>query len=80
MRHTGVAYPGPSADHHNYRIVADIQRKVDEKNSRNVFSRALHAQSDKDMIAAWEGDLDRLLHIFNVRSISSIWHQLTASF
>ena len=42
-----------------------------------MFSRVLHAQSDKDTIAAWKGDLDRLLHIFNVRSVSSICYPLT---
>jgi len=60
--------------------VADIQRRVDEKNDRNVFSRVLHAQSDKDTIAAWKDDLNRLLQIFNVRSVGSASPTLTAPF
>ena len=60
--------------------MADIQRRVDEKNDRNVFSRVLHAQSDKDTIAAWKEDLNRLLHIFNVRSVGSVSPLLTTPF
>ena len=62
------------------RTVADIQRRVDEKNSRNVLSRAFLAQSDKDTIAAWKGDLNRLLHIFNVRTVGLALPLLMTSF
>ena len=63
----------------NHRTVADIQRRVDEKNSRSLFSRAFNAQNDMDMIAAWKEDLNRMLRIFNVRSVWSGWQSLMAS-
>ena len=59
--------------------MADIEKNVAEKNNRNVVSRALHAQSDKDTIAAWKQDLNRVLHTFNVRPVNSIWRSLTVS-
>ena len=60
--------------------MADIQKRVDEKNSRGTFSRIFHTQNDKNTIAAWKEDLDRLLHIFNVRSVSSASLSLTTPF
>ena len=60
--------------------MADIQGRVDKKNSRNVFSRIFHAQNDKDTIAAWQADLNRLLQIFNVRSVGSALPSLMAPF
>ena len=50
--------------------MANIQASIGEKNKRNMFSRALHAQSDKDAIAAWKQDFLRILQIFNVCSAS----------
>ena len=80
MRQTGIAYAGWPVHHRNPRTVADIQRRVDEKNDRDVFSRVLHAQSDKNAISAWKEDLNRLLQIFNVRSVSSALLPLTTPF
>ena len=56
----------------NERTMANIQRKIDERNKRNVFSRALHAQGDKDAIAAWKQEFNKILQIFNVRSVGSV--------
>ena len=39
-----------------------------EPEGRNPISRFFHAKSDKDTIAAWRADLDRILHVFEVRS------------
>ena len=44
----------------------NVQQKIVEKNERNVFSRALHAKSDKDAIATWKQEFNRILQIFNV--------------
>ena len=60
--------------------MADIQRRVDEKNGRNLVSRAFNAQSDKDAIVAWKEDLNRTLHVFNVRSLNSKRNSLIVSF
>jgi hypothetical protein len=50
-------------------ILAEIQRKIIEKGKRNPVSRLLHAKNDKEMIAAWKSDLNKILLVFNVRSV-----------
>ena len=59
------------------RAVAAIQRRVIKQSKRNVISRHLQAKNDKDKIAAWRSDLNRILHVFNVRSIASVGQLLT---
>jgi hypothetical protein len=49
------------------RSVAKMQRKVDKRGKRNVVFRFLLAKGDKDEIAAWNQELVRVLHVFNVR-------------
>ena len=48
--------------------MAQIQRSVVEPDRRNPISRFFHAKKDKATIAAWRSDLDRILHVFEVRS------------
>ena len=55
----------------------EIQRKVTKQGERNVISRHVHAKNDKEKIAAWKLDLSRILQVFNVRSIISVWRLLT---
>ena len=50
--------------------MAQIQRSADEPNKRNPISRFFNAKRDKDTIAGWRSDLDRILHVFEVRSIT----------
>ncbi|KAF9643251.1 hypothetical protein BDM02DRAFT_3132560 [Thelephora ganbajun] len=57
--------------------VAEIERNVDELGRRNRISRLFHAKNDKDAIAAWRLDLNRILHVFNVRIITSALTSLT---
>ena len=62
--------------------MAEIQRNVIKQNERNVVSRHFHARNDKDKIATWKSDLNRILQVFNVRSIISArplltWHSQT---
>jgi methyl-accepting chemotaxis protein len=52
------------------RTVSEIQRKIIKQNERNAVSRLFRAKSDKDAIAAWRLDLNRILHVFNVRFIT----------
>ena len=59
------------------RIVAEIQKKIVKQVQRNAVSRLIHAKGDKETIAAWRSDLDRILHISNVGSITSVWSLLT---
>ena len=51
------------------RTVAQIQRSANEPKERNPISRIFYAKKDEATIAAWRSDLDRILHIFEVRSV-----------
>ena len=42
-----------------------------ERSARHGLSRFFHSRDDKDAIAAWESDLNRILHVFNVCSARS---------
>jgi hypothetical protein len=55
----------------NRRTLAEIQGKVVKRGKRNHVSRLFHAKNDKEAIAAWRQDLNKILHIFNVRSVGS---------
>jgi hypothetical protein len=63
---------------HNRRTVAEIREKVIKEAGRNLFSRLVHAKSDKETFAFWRSDLNRILHIFNVCSVISVRPSLTA--
>ena len=39
-----------------------------------------HAKNDKETIATWRLDLNRILHVFNVRSVTAEWALLTVTF
>jgi hypothetical protein len=54
------------------RSVTEMQRKVDKQGKRNSVIRFIVAKGDKDNITAWNQELVRILHVFNVRSISSV--------
>jgi len=57
--------------------VAEIQRKILERGKRNALSRLFHARNDKETIASWRLDLNRILLIFNVRSVTPGWPSLS---
>jgi len=52
------------------RTVAEIQRKVIKQSGKHKVSQFLRAKSDKDTIAGWKSDLNRILIVFNVCSVS----------
>lgn len=56
----------------NPRTVANIQKKVIKQGKQNVVSRLLYAKNGKDAITIWRQDLNRILHIFNVRLIGPV--------
>jgi hypothetical protein len=65
------------------RTVAKIQGKVVKQGERNALHRFVLSKTDKDKIAAWKQDFIRVLHVFNVGAIGSVWHSfasLAASF
>jgi hypothetical protein len=49
--------------------VGEIRRKVIKQSGRNAVSRLLRAKNDKETIAAWKIELNRILQVFNVRSV-----------
>ena len=51
--------------------MAEIQRKVIEQSGRSAVSQLIHA-NDKETIAAWNLDLTRILHVFNVRFVAFV--------
>jgi len=57
--------------------MAEIRRKIIKQGKRNVISRHIHARNDKEKIVSWRTDLNRILHVFSVRSIGSVWRSLT---
>ena len=60
----------PSTDDtFDYRTVAKIQGKATKHSGRSQISRLIHAKGDKEKIAAWKVELDRILQVFNVRFV-----------
>ena len=60
--------------------MAEIQRKVVKQSGRKAVSQIFQAKNDKDAISAWKLDLNRILHVFNVRSAVFTWPPLMVSF
>ena len=62
------------------RMVADIQGRVMKQSRRGWASRFLHAGNDKEKIANWKAELNKIIHVFQVRSVASPPALLIASF
>jgi len=60
----------------NCRTTTEIQRKIVKRNEQNVVTRLLHANDDRETIGKWRVDLNRILHVFNVRPITFAWSLL----
>ena len=56
------------------------QENILKRGKRNVISRFLHKKDDKEAIATWRLGLNSVLHVFNVRSATSMWPFLTFHF
>jgi hypothetical protein len=72
--------PGDFLTKLSIRTMDEIQRHVIKRGKRNVISRLYHAKSDKKAIVTWRLDLDGILHVFNVRSVSPVRRLLTFCF
>ena len=59
----------------HHRTVEGIQENIKEKGGRNVLSRLAHAKNDKETIATWKFDLNRILHVFNVSFVIPYGHR-----
>ena len=57
----------------NRSAVAEIQKNIIKRSKRNALSQHFHAKNDKEMIAGWRSDLNRILHVFNVRPVNPAW-------
>ena len=64
----------------NHSTVTEIQENIIGKGERGLFSRLVRAKNDKETIAARKLDLNRILHVFNVRSVDFTWLQPMDSF
>jgi hypothetical protein len=60
--------------------VDEIRRHVVERGKRNVISRRYHKTEDKEAITTWTSDLDGVLRVFDVCSVTSLWRLLTFRF
>jgi len=57
--------------------VAGIQKHIIKRGRRSGVSRMFHAKDDKETIATWRSDLNRVLHVFNVCPITPARPPLT---
>ena len=57
--------------------MAEIQGNIFKRVKRSTMSRHFHAKNDKEAIATWRSDLNRILHVFNVRPLAPVWLLLT---
>ena len=60
--------------------MGEIQRHIVKRGKRNVISQRYHAKDDKKAITAWRSDLDGILRVFNVCSITPARRSLTSRF
>jgi len=62
------------------RTMDEIRRHIVERGKRCAVSRRYHAKDDKDAIATWGLDFNRILHDFHVCSVTFVWRLLTFHF
>ena len=48
----------------------EIQRHIAKRGRRNAISRRYHAKDDREAISTWKLDLERILGVFNVCSVT----------
>ena len=60
--------------------MAEIQARVIKRSGRKAASRFFHAKNDKEAIVAWKSDLNRILLVFNVRSVAFALASLFTTF
>ena len=53
----------------NRSIVVAIQRHIVKRSKRNAISRRFQGKDDDEAINTWKSDLEKIRHIFNVRSL-----------
>jgi hypothetical protein len=58
----------------------EIQRHIIKRGKRNPISRRYRKKKDKETITTWKSDLNGVLHVFDVCSVTSVWRSLTFRF
>ena len=58
--------------------MAEIQRNIVKRGKRNAISQRFHEKDDNKAITTWRSDLNGILHVLNVRSVTSGWQSLTS--
>ena len=58
----------------------EIQRHIVKRGKRNAISQRYHSKDDKEAIIVWRSDLDGILRVFNVCSITPARRSLTFRF
>ena len=48
-------------------MVEEIQKEVRKRSEGRRITRFLRSGNDKDVIAGWNSDMNKLLQVFNVR-------------
>jgi hypothetical protein len=56
------------------------KRRSPNRANGTRFSRLLRAKNDRETIAGWKSELNRILHVFNVRSAIFTWSSPTVPF
>ena len=57
-----------------------IQKNIVKQGKQSAVSQRSDEKHDNEAIPSWKLDLDRILHDFTVRSITSVWSPLTLLF
>lgn len=52
--------------------MAEIKRDIIVLNGRSTIANVVYSKSNKEKIAAWRAELDRILQVFKVRSITTL--------
>ena len=62
------------------RVITEIRRHLVKCGKRNPISRRYHAKDDEELIATWGLEFNRILRVFNVCSVLSVWQLPTHCF
>ena len=50
-----------------------IQKHIVKRGKQTIFRQFFRAQEDEKALTAWSLDLDKIRHVFDVRSFTSVW-------
>ena len=56
----------------------NLAKEVSSMTPAKAVFGTVHTKNDREVVAAWRSDLNRVLHVFNVRSADPVRQFLTA--